>query len=433
MKRLRLLRITALALATIAGQTSFSARASGEPPESSLRAAVQRALAQNPELAEMELRIEAAKRRVPQALALPDPQLVAGAINVPVPDVSFARDDMTMKMVSVEQMIPARGKRRLAADAATAEVEMVEAMHAGHVNRLIAEVVDAFSETAELDARLAIARRSLDRLGRVSESVRARYRVGQGTLPDALLAGVEETKLRDRIRALEGDRASAAVRLNTLQGAAAGEAVPPLVLPPLDRTIPERATVQAAIERSPDIARAEAEVRRAERDLDAARLERRPDLKFMASYGERQRRDDMIGATIGVNLPFFQRRRIAARVAEKEAELGAAKKKLESIRLSLSREVEQALIDVRREMDRAALYRETILTQDRTAAEAAEQAYAVGRIDFETYVRAVLAVDEDEAEAVMREAALPRARAKLLAAAGVPLPEIASGEDVRHD
>jgi hypothetical protein len=32
----------------------------------------------------------------------------------------------------------------------------------------------------------------------------------------------------------------------------------------------------------------------------------------------------------------------------------------------------------------------------------------------------------------MRETALPRARAKLLASAGVPLPEI-SGLEVRHD
>jgi outer membrane protein TolC len=321
----------------------------------------------------------------------------------------------------------------LAAGAATAEVEVLQAMHAGHVNRLVAEVVDAFSETAELDARLAIARRSLERLGRVSESVRARYRVGQGALPDALLAGVEETKLRDRIRALEGDRAAAAARLNTLQGIGAAEPVPPLALPPLDRTVPGRPVVLASIERSPDVVQAEAEVRRAERDLESARLERRPDVTLMASYGERQRRDDMIGATIGVNLPFFQRRRIAARVAEREAELGAAKKKLEGVRLSLSRQVEQALIDLSRELDRAALYRETILTQDRTAAEAAEQAYAVGRIDFETYVRAVLAIDDDEAEAVMRETAVPRARAKLLAAAGVPMPGISSGVEVRHD
>ncbi|HLN80708.1 MAG TPA: TolC family protein, partial [Thermoanaerobaculia bacterium] len=208
--------------------------------------------------------------------------------------------------------------------------------------------------------------------------------------------------------------------------------VAPIAFSAADQTIPDRAALNAALERSPDVLQAQAEVRRAERDLEGARLERRPDLTFMASYGERQRRDDMIGATVGINLPFFQRRRLAARIAEKEAELGAAKKRLESVRLRLSREVEDAGIAIGREVDRAALYRGTILSQDRTAAEAAEQAYAVGRIDFQTYVRAVLAVDDDEAETVMRETAQPRARAKLLASAGVPLPEI-SGREVGHD
>jgi outer membrane protein TolC len=140
----------------------------------------------------------------------------------------------------------------------------------------------------------------------------------------------------------------------------------------------------------------------------------------MTSYGERQRRDDMVGATVGIDLPFFQAKRVSSRIAEKQAELGAAKKKLESVRLGLSREVEEALILFARDADRSALYRSTILTQDNTAAEAAEQAYAVGKIDFPTYVRAVLAVDEDEAEAVIREASLPKARARLQAATGFP-------------
>lgn len=432
MKRVRLLRMAALAVTALA-QPIVSDLLAGAPRELRLREAVERALAGNPEIAEMEFRIEAARNRIPQARALPDPMLLAGALNVPVPDVSFAREDMTMKMVSVEQMIPGAGKRRVATEIAAVEVEVAEAIHEAHINRLVAEVVDAFSEAAELDARLVLARRSLGRLGRVSESVRARYRVGQGALPDALLAAVEETKLADRIRALESDRASAAARLNALQGLPPGNAVPPLEMPALDRAIPPRALLEAAVAGSPDVRHAEAEVRRAQRELESARLARRPDFTVMASYGERQRRDDMVGATVGVNLPFFQHRRIAARVAEKGAELAAARKRLEFVRLSVSREVEEASIDLAREVDRAALYRDTILTQDRTAAEAAEQAYAVGRIDFETYVRAVLAVDEDEAEAVMREAAMPRARAKLLAAAGVPLPELSSGGGVRHD
>jgi outer membrane protein TolC len=218
-------------------------------------------------------------------------------------------------------------------------------------------------------------------------------------------------------------------RFNTLQNLPANAEVPPVALSSADRSLPEAAAVRAAIEKSPAILQAQAEVRRAERDLERARLDRRPDLKFMTSYGERQRRDDMVGATVGIELPFVQVKRVSARIAEKQAELDAAKKKLESVRLGLSREVEEALIALARDADRAALYRDTILTQDRTAAEAAEQAYAVGKIDFQTYVRAVLAVDEDEAEAVMREAALPRARARLQAATGFPFFEYSSHEE----
>jgi outer membrane protein TolC len=334
-----------------------------------------------------------------------------------------------MKMASLEQTVPARGKRKASAAVADADVEIASAMHGEHVNRLVAEVVDSYFEIAELDARLAIARRSLDRAERVSESARTRYRVGQGALPDPLLAAVEETKFRDRIRTLEGERATAAARFNTLQNLPVTDPVPAISLSSIDRDIPDAASIRTAIERSPAIVQVQAEVRRAERDLDRARLERRPDLTFMTSYGERERRDDMVGATVGVNLPFFQAKRVSARIAEKQAELEAAKRKLESVRLGLSREVEEALIALARDRDRAALYRDTILTQDRTAAEAAEQAYAVGKIDFQTYIRTVLAVDEDEAEAVMREAAIPRARARLQAATGFPFFEHGTHEE----
>lgn len=421
----------ALALGAIALSIVLPSAAVGaEAPDPRLRAAIERALVRNPELQEMELRIEAARNRVPQARALPDPTLTVGAVNVPAPSFSFGRDDMTMKMASLEQTVPAPGKRRAAEALANADVVIARAMHAEHVNRLVSEVVESFFSIAEIDARLTIAHRSLDRATRVSESARNRYRVGQGALTDPLLAAVEETKFRDRIRALEADRALAAARFNTLQNQAPNEPVSEIPLPAADRSLPEAGSIRAAIENSPAILQAQGEVHRAERDLDRARLDRKPDLTFMTSYGERQRRDDMVGATVGIDLPFFQAKRVSARIAEKQAELDAAKKKLEGVRLGLSREVEEALIALARDADRAALYRDTILTQDRTAAEAAEQAYAVGKIDFQTYVRAVLALDEDEAEAVMREAALPKARARLQAATGFPFFEYrVHGED----
>lgn len=404
---------------------SFLAAASrllGEttPPEDRLAAAIARALADNPDIAEMEQRIAAARSRVSQARALPDPMLTAGAINVPFRSLSFQQDDMTMKMVSLEQEVPAPGKRGTAARAAEAQVEMAVAAHAEHVNRLAGEVADSFFEIAGLDARLAIARRSLERLKGVSESVRSRYRVGQGALTDALLAGVRESKLADRIRALEAERAISAARLNTLQNLPPGEPVSPIPLPAIVWELPDRSALVTAIGKSPAVREAEAEVKGAQEQLELARLGKRPDFKLMASYGQREVDDDMVGATVGFNLPFVQRKRVAARIAEREAELSAAKSRLAGVRLRLSREAEEALTALTSEAERARLYRDTILTQDRTAAQAAEEAYAVGKIDFETYVGAVLAVDEDEAEAIERETAVPRTRARLQAATGIP-------------
>lgn len=400
--------------------------------EPRLNAAIGRALSDNPDIEEMEHRIEAARSRIPQARALPAPMLTIGAVNVPTPDFSFRRDDMTMKMVSLEQEIPAPGKRATAVRVAEAELDMVRTMHADHVNRLVAEVVDSYFELASLDARIGILRRSLERLKRVSESGRSRYSVGQGSLPDALLGGVAETKARDRLRALEAERAVAAVRFNTLQALPASRPVTSVPLPAPDPAIPDSVIVSDALTSSPAVRQAEADVRRTEEELSLARLDRRPDFTFMTSYGERQRRDDMVGATVGFNLSFAQRGRIAARIAEKQAELSAARSRLAVVRLELSRQVQNALVVLASEADRSALYRGTILTQNETAARAAEEAYAVGKIDFQTYVQALLAVDEDEAETIERETAIPRARARLQAATGIPFYAHRTLEEVSH-
>jgi outer membrane protein, heavy metal efflux system len=92
-----------IALAAIVlGIASPSASFATETPDPRLRSAIEQALARNPEIQEMELRIEAARNRIPQASALPNPTVSVGAVNVPVPSFSFGRDDMTMKMASVE-------------------------------------------------------------------------------------------------------------------------------------------------------------------------------------------------------------------------------------------------------------------------------------------------------------------------------------------
>jgi outer membrane protein TolC len=406
---------------------------SAVPIEPRLKQAIDRALAENPDIAEMEHRIAAARERVPQAGALPDPLLTVGALNVPVSSFSFDDEDMTMKMVSLEQMLPARGKRDAAERLAEADLAIAQTMHVDHVNRLVAEVADSYFELASLDERISVARRSLERLGRISESVLSRYRVGQGTLPDALLAGVEETKARDRLRALVAERDMVAARFNVLQNLPPEAAVAPVPRPNPAPPLPAAESVSASISQSPAVRAAEADVKRAEEDLEVARLGKRLDVTLMTAYGQRDDRDDMFTATVGINLPFLQNRRVDARVAEKGAELSAARSRLAMTRLQVSREVREAMVSLESEAERSALYRDTILTQAETAARAAEEAYAVGKVDFQTYVRAALAVDEGQADAIERETAASRGRARLQAATGLPFFPYTLPEETHHE
>src|SRR4051812_2311931 len=76
-----------------------------------LAEAIRRAAAHDPRLHAAAARAEAARRRVAQAGTLPDPEVEVGLKDIPVRDLSLARDDFTMEMVTGRQRLPGRGKR----------------------------------------------------------------------------------------------------------------------------------------------------------------------------------------------------------------------------------------------------------------------------------------------------------------------------------
>src|SRR5215471_20703676 len=112
--------IRAAALATAVAVVLTSRSVAQDAPASRLRAAMQAAITQNPEIASMEARIEASRHRVAQADALPDPELELGLRDVPVSNPSLTRDDFTMEMIAARQRIPSAGKRDTAERAAQA-------------------------------------------------------------------------------------------------------------------------------------------------------------------------------------------------------------------------------------------------------------------------------------------------------------------------
>lgn len=387
-----------------------------------LAAAIHRASSANPELVAAEARIEASRQRALQAGAFPDPEVEVGIKDLPVSNPSLSRDDFTMEMVTARQSLPARGKLSTRTLSAEAAVVSAVAMHSVHTTALAADVADAFFGIAELDQRFEILERSRDRLKRAADSARERYRVGKGSQSDVLRANLETTAIENRILSMQAERRVLASRFNTLQKLPVDATVPAIgALVPLPAAPNSSGISERAAQRSPAIAAARAGLRRAEAEVRLAALERRPDWTVSTYYGRRERFEDLAGAFVSFNLPFAHPRRLQSKRAEMEAELSAARADLENVRSQIERDVEIAEAELQRSVEQERLYRTSILPQAELNARAAEESYAVGQIDFGTYVRAALDLDTYESEAATNAAAIGRALAALQKASGLPL------------
>lgn len=411
-----------LATATVApGQTPAE---SAPDWKSRLTSAIQRAAARNPDLSSMESRIEAARHRVPQATALPDPEIEVGIKDLPASRPSLSRSDFTMEMVAARQNFPGLGKRARRKASAQAAADNAAAMHAVHAVSVAAEVADSFFMLAELDKRLEILERSRERLKRAAASATERYKVGKGAQADVLRANLERTALEDRLLSLKAERRATAARFNALQNLPVDTPVPPIG--PVDPAALGRGTAEIAREAeesSPAVAAARANLRRAEEEARLARLERRPDWMATAYYARREKFEDLAGASVSVNLPFAHPRRLEERRAETEAEVSSARADLESVRNQLRRDIEDASAQLERNVEQEKLYRTSILPQAETNYRAAEEAYAVGQIDFLTFERAALDLDSYETEIAARTSGIGRGIAALQKASGLPLIE----------
>ncbi len=387
-----------------------------------LAAAIAQAVALNPSITQMESDVEASQHRVGQAKALPDPEIEAGIVNIPTSDFSLSRDFMTMEQVGARQRFPAAGVRPARKRFAEAVAASVSSMHEDHVVRLAAEVADAFFAIGELDERIALLEESRERLRGVAASAVERYRVGKGAQADVLRSNVETTAVEERLAGLRGDRRVMAARFNSLQNLPPFAAVAPIGIPDAEPSVPgAEELLRRAEEGSPAVAASAAQVQSAQEERELADLEKRPEISAFGYYAHRVSYDDMAGATVAFSLPFFQPKRLREKAAEKEAQLSAARANLEVVKNEIRRGIGEAYADLERSIEQARLYRGSILPQAETNLAAAQSAYAVGQIDFLTYVRAALDLDMYDGELATRRAGAWRALAALQKTSGLPL------------
>ena len=194
----------------------------GDTGHLSLDQAVEVALAANPQLAAAAAHAEALQAVPSQARALPDPVLGLNAMNLPTDSFNLRQEPMTQIQLSVSQMIPYPGKRRLMADAAGFEATAGLARAEDARLELAGQVRAAWWRLFHHDRALEIIDQNTRLMRDVIQIAQARYEVGGGLQQDVLLAQLELSRLLERELRLNGMRSRAEAALGALLDRPAG-------------------------------------------------------------------------------------------------------------------------------------------------------------------------------------------------------------------
>lgn len=361
------------------------ALAAGTPIERlTLGTAVRLSAEREPTALAAEHEMAAASADADFAARLPAPMWMVGVENLPITGMdagSFGAEDMTMRMVGVEQMWPSARMREAGRDAALAmgdvariQAEAARRMRAREAGRM-------WVEGWRAAATARVLREEIAALDEAIAAATGMARSEPGGSEEALMLSVERAETEAMAEVMDGERAG-------VEDWFAAELGAPVALDETrpDWTLPELASLDAVIDRHPELRMAAAMRLQAESESGMAQAQGGPEWRLSARYGARSDgRDDMLGLEVGVRFDAFasdrqDARERAARSRAEAAEVRLAAKRRELTQLARSARAKAAAAQAAHQRiahallpaaaDHAALVRSRYASGDATLADA---------------------------------------------------------------
>ena len=348
--------------------------------------------------------------------ALPPPMWRAGIVNLPVtgsdafdPNV----DDMTMRMVGIEQAWPSRALREAGAGMQGARAGMLDAEAAMRARMRQERAGMAWLDAWIAQRRLELQQAQLDLLAQAESAALAAAAEMDGAAGEALAwQAMRAMRELEQVR----DRERLAQALEELEGAV-GVALESAQLAPTlpDWPAPDPAALRAGLDRLPDVARLEAEAREADAERAMRAAEARPQWTWMLGYGERMPgMPEMASLEVRVSFDGLFGRRQSAREGAAAARVEAAGLRRDDRLRRLAADLERALVAHEHAFAALAVVDGRLLPLRRRQFEVAQARYAQGGGALMPVFEARLALLEVEAERWMSLESLWRARLRLL-------------------
>jgi len=385
-------------------------------PPLTLRAAIDEALARNPELAALRQEYEVARAAPAQERFLAPPMLEAQIWGWPVTTLNPARTDMYMLMA--EQELPGKGKRAARTLVAEREADMSQQQIAVRANQILSDLRQAYVDLAFTRDTFDLYSRQASLLQDVAETATVRYAAGEGAQHHTVVALVDVAAVeKDRIAAEERAQAAEA-RLNTLMGRPPSQPVGPLA--PIVSTVPAEEAEQRALARHPDVAMVDAGVAKEQAELERLRGERRPDFVVGGGYMLMPGDAGAWTARAGITWPNapWSRGRLTAAIEVQAKRVEAARARREVVAAQLRQAVRQAVVRLNAAERQVRLIESTVLPQIEHAFELTRLAYAAGEGPFADMLDTRRTLLSTQLEYVEARANVARARADLETVAG---------------
>lgn len=360
--------------------------------------AVEIAVRDNPNLAEMQARYKALSEIPSQVGTLPDPMVNLNAMNFPSDTFDRDQEPMTQAQIGITQMFPFPGKLGLKEEAA--EYDALAAEHSVEEVRLqlIRNVKGKWWQIYYLDRALETVDLNQDLLRQFITVSKTKYETGKGLQQDVLLAQLELSKLIDKKIRIESIRRNQSIQLNILMDRQANEAVslPNHVSKTMPNLVDETVLYQRAEVERPLLKQMGTQIDAAQSRLDLAKRDYYPDFKVGVTYGDRTgdnplprggARSDFLSVMVGVKVPLYAGRKQSKAVSQKNYELQKNRFALLDKKGQVMAAISTAVTNYHRAKQQFSLFDSGIVPQARQTVKSMLAGYQVSEVDFLNLVR----------------------------------------------
>jgi len=427
--------LAALAAALWAGVARAAAPASDAPSTAApgrvarLADILDQARERNPMLRAARERTHALEAVPPQAAAYDDPTLSWEAWNFPE---SLRIDRADNNIFRLSQKLPFPGKRRLAGEVAAREADRAGFEADAVELDVVTAVKRAYYDLWESVRRREVLERERNLLERFSRVAEQKYGLSEATQGDVLKSQVELTHVVNEIVKEKLATDTARSELNALLSVAPDSDPGTPEDPPAPRVeLDPDELVATALAKRPEIAERGAAIARDETAVELARKNYLPDFEVSVGRFVNYGANDGFGAMASVTLPFVNREKYDAGVAEARARVRAEESERRSLEDRLRREVRQGVLRVRTAALQHDLFLHTHIPQTEQALRAAEAGYESGETSFLDVIDTLRRIESVHLEHIAAQADFERSFADLERVVGAEIPRARAGARTR--